>query len=154
MQDELINYLTSDEKITKGKDEEWGTLCKTTRTGYVFNGWIGDYSNINQNTDIIASYTNISNITNIKQVKNFIDYLKEVENGNNSAWSCFHSKSPYQNDFKLRFERVGLLVFAAAGASAASAGAASAVGAADALFAAFLGLVDIARSQSQNYGQY
>ena len=31
----------------------------------------------------------------------------EVENGNNSAWSCFHSKSPYQNDFKLRFALIG-----------------------------------------------
>lgn len=34
------------------------------RIGYIFNGWIGDYSNITQNTDIIASYTNVSNIAN------------------------------------------------------------------------------------------
>lgn len=27
----------------------------------------------------------------------------EVENKNNVAWSCFHSTSSYQNDFKLRF---------------------------------------------------
>ena len=31
----------------------------------------------------------------------------EVESGNNVAWSCFHSRSPYQNDFKLRFALMG-----------------------------------------------
>lgn len=31
----------------------------------------------------------------------------EVENGNTSPWSCFHSLHPRQNDFKLRFALLG-----------------------------------------------
>lgn len=34
------------------------------RIGYVFVGWNGDYTNITQNTDIVANYTDISKIAN------------------------------------------------------------------------------------------
>ena len=34
------------------------------RIGYVFTGWSGNYSNITQNTEIIANYMDVSKITN------------------------------------------------------------------------------------------
>lgn len=64
----VVRFITDDGiPITIKESKKGGAFNPPTpprRIGYVFNGWIGDYSNINQNTDIIASYTNISNITN------------------------------------------------------------------------------------------
>ena len=64
----VVRFITDDGiPITIKESKKGGAFKPPTpprRIGYIFNGWIGDYSNINQNTDIIASYTNISNITN------------------------------------------------------------------------------------------
>ncbi len=64
----VVRFITDDGiPITIKESKKGGAFNAPTppqRIGYIFNGWIGDYSNITQNTDIIASYTNISNITN------------------------------------------------------------------------------------------
>ena len=64
----VVRFITDDGiPITIKESKKGGAFNAPTpprRIGYIFNGWIGDYSNITQNTDIIASYTNVSNITN------------------------------------------------------------------------------------------
>ena len=64
----VVRFITDDGiPITIKESKKGGAFnppAPPKRICYIFNGWIGDYSNINQNTDIIASYTNISNITN------------------------------------------------------------------------------------------
>lgn len=64
----VVRFITDDGiPITIKESKKGGAFNPPTpprRIGYIFNGWIGDYSNITQNTDIIASYTNVSNIAN------------------------------------------------------------------------------------------
>ena len=64
----VVRFITDDGiPITIKESKKGGAFNAPTpprRIGYIFNGWMGDYSNITQNTDIIASYTNISNTTN------------------------------------------------------------------------------------------
>ena len=64
----VVRFITDDGiPIVIKESKKGGAFNPPTpprRIGYVFNGWIGDYSNITQNTDIIASYTNISSIAN------------------------------------------------------------------------------------------
>ena len=64
----VVRFITDDGiPIAIKESKKGGAFNPPTpprRIGYIFNGWIGDYSNITQNTDIIASYTNISSITN------------------------------------------------------------------------------------------
>lgn len=64
----VVRFITDDgipiliKELNKG--EAFNAPMPPRKIGYIFNGWIGDYSNITQNTDIIASYTNVSNIVN------------------------------------------------------------------------------------------
>ena len=64
----VVRFITDDGiPVTIKESKKGGAFNAPTplrRIGYIFNGWIGDYSNITQNTDIIASYTNVSYITN------------------------------------------------------------------------------------------
>ena len=65
----VVRFITDDGiPITIKESKKGGAFNPPTpprRIGYVFNGWTGDYSNIIQNTDIIASYTNISSVVNV-----------------------------------------------------------------------------------------
>ena len=64
----VVRFITDDGiPITIKESETGGAFNPPTpprKVGCAFNGWIGDYSNITQNTDIIASYTDISNVVN------------------------------------------------------------------------------------------
>ena len=64
----VVRFITDDGIPILIKESKKGGAFNTPtpprKIGYIFNGWIGDYSNITQNTDIIASYTNVSNIVN------------------------------------------------------------------------------------------
>lgn len=64
----LVRFITDDGIPIIIKEAEKGVRFNAPmpprRIGYVFNGWMGDYSNITQDTDIIASYTDVSSIVN------------------------------------------------------------------------------------------
>ena len=71
----------SSESITKKKDEEWGTLCTPTRTGYTFNDWYDDSTKYTsttkatKNVTVKANWTpkqytlKVTNDSNINSVK-------------------------------------------------------------------------------------
>ncbi len=64
----VVRFITDDGiPITIKESKKGGAFNPPTpprRIGCIFNGWSGDYSNITQNTDIIASYTDVSDIVN------------------------------------------------------------------------------------------
>ena len=64
----VVRFITDDGVPIMVNESEKGEALRPPtpprRIGYVFRGWVGDYTNITQNTDIIAAYTDVSDIAN------------------------------------------------------------------------------------------